>query len=126
MSEVRDYRGSFPGVKAVVFDGCALPFRDKSFDVIYSMGTIEHFDETEQAVSEMARVLKPGGCAIIGVPNRHDPFLHLDNVLLTPHIAGATVEVMQRHSELVTDNVVRFLEGKSLINVVNERFMPAH
>jgi len=53
----------------------ALPFRDASFDAIYSMGTIEHFDETEQAVREMARVLKPGGCAIIGVPNRHDPFL---------------------------------------------------
>src|SRR3954453_4314041 len=53
----------------------ALPFADDSFDAIYSMGTIEHFDETEQAVREMARVLKPGGRAIIGVPNRHDPFL---------------------------------------------------
>ena len=51
-----------------------LPFRDASFDAIYSMGTIEHFDETERAVAEMARVLKPGGRAIIGVPNRHDPF----------------------------------------------------
>jgi SAM-dependent methyltransferase len=39
------------------------------------MGTIEHFDETEQAVAEIGRVLKPGGRAIIGVPNRYDPFL---------------------------------------------------
>jgi SAM-dependent methyltransferase len=39
------------------------------------MGTIEHFDETERAVEEIARVLKPGGRAIVGVPNRHDPFL---------------------------------------------------
>src|SRR6202040_957808 len=52
-----------------------LPFRDASFDAIYSMGTIEHFNETERAVHEMVRVLKPGGRAIIGVPNRHDPFL---------------------------------------------------
>jgi SAM-dependent methyltransferase len=52
-----------------------LPFRDGSFDAVYSMGTIEHFDETERAVREMARVLKPGGRAIVGVPNRHDPFL---------------------------------------------------
>ena len=52
-----------------------LPFRSASFDAIYSMGTIEHFDETERAVEEIARVLKPGGRAIIGVPNRHDPFL---------------------------------------------------
>jgi SAM-dependent methyltransferase len=52
-----------------------LPFGDASFDLIYSMGTIEHFDETEKAVREMTRVLKPGGRAIVGVPNRHDPFL---------------------------------------------------
>ena len=62
-------------LRASAADIRALPFADASFDAIYSMGTIEHFDETEQAVREMARVLKPGGRAIIGVPNRHDPFL---------------------------------------------------
>ena len=67
-------RGPSP-LRAAAADVRSLPFRDASFDAIYSMGTIEHFDETEQAVREMARVLKPGGCAIIGVPNRHDPFL---------------------------------------------------
>lgn len=62
-------------LQSAVADVRALPFRDASFDAIYSMGTIEHFDETEQAVAEMARVLRPGGRAIVGVPNRHDPFL---------------------------------------------------
>ena len=62
-------------LRAAAADVRALPFRDASFDAIYSMGTIEHFDETEQAVEEMARVLKPGGRAIVGVPNRYDPFL---------------------------------------------------
>lgn len=62
-------------LQAAVADVRALPFRDASFDAIYSMGTIEHFDETERAVEEIARVLKPGGRAIVGVPNRHDPFL---------------------------------------------------
>jgi SAM-dependent methyltransferase len=65
-----------PGpLQGAVADVRDLPFRDASFDVIYSMGTIEHFDETEQAVEEIARVLKPGGRAIVGVPNRYDPFL---------------------------------------------------
>jgi SAM-dependent methyltransferase len=62
-------------LRGAVGDVRALPFRDDSFDAIYSMGTIEHFAETEHAVGEMARVLKPGGRAIVGVPNRHDPFL---------------------------------------------------
>ena len=62
-------------LRGAVGDVRDLPFRDASFDAIYSMGTIEHFNETERAVEEMARVLKPGGRAIVGVPNRHDPFL---------------------------------------------------
>ena len=53
----------------------SLPFRSGSFDAVYSMGTVEHFDETQQALEEIFRVLRPGGCAIIGVPNRCDPFL---------------------------------------------------
>jgi SAM-dependent methyltransferase len=53
----------------------ALPFRSASVDVVYSMGTIEHFPEYAAAVREIFRVLKPGGVAIIGVPNKLDPFL---------------------------------------------------
>ena len=62
-------------LRGVVADVRDIPFADASFDAIYSMGTIEHFDGTERAVEEMARVLRPGGRAIVGVPNRHDPFL---------------------------------------------------
>ncbi len=63
------------GLASAVGDVRELPFLNDTFDAIYSMGTIEHFAETEHAVEEMARVLKPGGRAIVGVPNRHDPFL---------------------------------------------------
>jgi SAM-dependent methyltransferase len=79
---VRQARGAFAPrpddpqpLRGVVADVRDIPFRDASFDAIYSMGTIEHFDDTERAVREMARVLRPGGRAIVGVPNRHDPFL---------------------------------------------------
>jgi SAM-dependent methyltransferase len=72
-------RGAFDAgpaaLRSAVGDVRALPFGDASFDAVYSMGTIEHFDETEHAVAEIARVLRPGGRAIVGVPNRHDPFL---------------------------------------------------
>lgn len=68
--------GFAPGaLKAARADVRRLPFADASFDVIYSMGTIEHFDESADAVADMARVLKPGGRLILGVPNRFDPFL---------------------------------------------------
>jgi SAM-dependent methyltransferase len=63
------------GLRGVVADVRALPFRDGSFDGVYSMGTVEHFDETEQAMGETFRIVRPGGRVIMGVPNRHDPFL---------------------------------------------------
>ena len=62
-------------LRGVQGDVRALPFRDASFDAVYSMGTVEHFDDTDGAVREIFRVLRPGGTAVIGVPNRRDPFL---------------------------------------------------
>jgi SAM-dependent methyltransferase len=59
----------------VLADVRSIPLRNDSIDLVYSMGTIEHFDDYETAVAEIYRVLKPGGRAIIGVPNKLDPFL---------------------------------------------------
>ena len=68
---VRDgYRPRFAEADIV-----ALPFAAARFDLVYTMGTIEHIAEYEQALAEIHRVLKPGGLAIIGVPYRWDPFL---------------------------------------------------
>lgn len=52
-----------------------LPFAAGSFDVVYTMGTIEHIDEYREAIREIHRVLKPGGRAVIGVPHKWDLFL---------------------------------------------------
>jgi len=66
-------RAHRPGL--VVSDVRSLPFSDETFDLIYSMGTIEHFLDYEVAIREIFRVLKRDGTAIIGVPNKLDPFL---------------------------------------------------
>lgn len=63
------------GLRAALGDVRQLPFDDAAFDLIYSMGTIEHFADSRCAAAEIFRVLKPGGRAVVGVPNRHDPFL---------------------------------------------------
>ena len=52
-----------------------LPFKAESFDFLYTMGTIEHAPDMDRCVAEIYRVMKPGGIAVVGVPNKHDPFL---------------------------------------------------
>jgi SAM-dependent methyltransferase len=59
----------------LVSDARSIGVASGAFDYLYSMGTIEHFRQYRLALAECRRVLKPGGRAIIGVPNLFDPFL---------------------------------------------------
>jgi SAM-dependent methyltransferase len=51
-----------------------LPYPSGSFDLILSHEVLEHVADDRLAVAEMVRVLKPGGRAVIFVPNRGYPF----------------------------------------------------
>jgi len=46
-------------------DAECLPFADESFDIVYSNGVLHHTPDTEQAIAEVYRLLKPGGRAVI-------------------------------------------------------------
>ncbi|MET0931836.1 MAG: class I SAM-dependent methyltransferase [Aeromicrobium sp.] len=45
-----------------------LPFADGSFDIVGAFDVIEHCDPESTALSELARVLAPGGTMMISVP----------------------------------------------------------
>jgi len=57
----------FAGVD-VVSDGQKLSFKDNSFDAVVCHQVLEHVPNADMAISEMYRVLKPGGKVIITVP----------------------------------------------------------
>ncbi len=48
--------------------GEALPFADGSFDLATSFEVLEHVPDDASAAAELARVLRPGGRALITVP----------------------------------------------------------
>lgn len=47
------------------------------------------------------------------------PLMSAPNVLLTPHIGGATAETVARHSRIMADEIERLLDDQPLAHVVN-------
>lgn len=52
----------------IIADTTSLPFNDKTFDLIICQYVLEHVKDLKKAVSEVDRVLKPGGLVYIDMP----------------------------------------------------------
>jgi len=72
-------RGSF-----AVTDACQLAFADGAFDYVYSFGVLHHAADTERAIEEAHRVLKPGGEALIMLYHRRSLNELVHRVLRVP------------------------------------------
>ena len=54
-----------------------LDFPDESFDGIYSIGVVHHTGDTQRALREIHRVMKPGGLMVIAHIYRRPSFFHM-------------------------------------------------
>jgi SAM-dependent methyltransferase len=52
-----------------VGDGTSLPFVDDAFDIVVTFETLEHIPDDRGFLSELHRVLRPGGEIILSTPN---------------------------------------------------------
>lgn len=58
-----------PNLPLCAGDVSSLPFADKSFDLYYSGGVVEHFEDgAEESLNEACRVLKDDGVLLLSVP----------------------------------------------------------
>ena len=49
------------------------------------------------------------------------PLWAMENVIITPHVAGCSPRIAERHLEVVLENTRRFVRGEPLINVADKR-----
>lgn len=55
-----------------------LPYQNNTFDFISALDVIEHIKEDHLAVSEINRILKPGGILLLTVPHRMKYYTYQD------------------------------------------------
>jgi SAM-dependent methyltransferase len=66
----------FKAKPEVYGDAQHLPFADQSFDAVVCTQVLEHLARPDKVVGELARVLRPGGLALVSVPFFYN--LHLE------------------------------------------------
>ena len=95
-----------------------LPFDDGSFDVAICLEVLEHLVDPEYVVREISRVLKPGGRALLSVPNAAYWTTRVE-LLFTGHYNPRGSPVTQRAAPW-RDPHIRFFNFGTFAAMLNE------
>lgn len=69
-----------------VADGEGLPLREACVDYVTHIGSLEHYQNPEAGMREIARVLKPSGTACVLLPNSYGLFGNIKHVWQTGQV----------------------------------------
>lgn len=83
-------------------DITSLPFKDGEFDFVYASHVLEHIKDDFKAISEVRRILKPGGIAILPVPIICKTTVEYPepNPLETFHVRAPGEDYYERYSQV--------------------------
>lgn len=74
LNEIMSARQFYPRPQYAVFDGCALPFPDKSFDLVFSNAVIEHILGDGRQAKFAQEIMRVGKNWFVTTPNFWYPF----------------------------------------------------
>jgi len=101
-----------------VADGEHLPLPDASFDLVFAHGVVQYTGNDHQMVSEIHRVLRPGGLAVFQGYNRISWLHALSKVMKTP-LEHEDAPVLTRYS---AGEFLNLLGRFETVDLVFERF----
>ena len=117
--ELEGYTGGVIGVdisEASLREAVTPSVEANSFDKVYSLHTIEHIPDLPRFFSETARVLKPGGIAIIVYP--WEPFRGFQAIGAAIRQYKNPFMARQIHLHRLTPkSVTKLIKGTSLVHV---------
>ena len=101
-----------------------MPFNDSTFDIVLCNHVLEHIKKHPQALSEILRVLKPGGLLLVGVPNEGCFFGWLRNRVIQRSILKKTDHVNFFRSKTLNETLVN--SGFNVVKIYREGFFMPH
>src|ERR1700730_8876950 len=120
-----------PGLPVIRGRGAQLPFADQSFDLVVCLWVLEHVDRPDDVLSEVHRVLRPGGHFIFLTPNLRNPLLVLNRLpaplpqlqqRVVPRMYGRVeADTFRVHYRANTESVLRRLAAQSGLEVAGLR-----
>lgn len=82
--------------EALLYDGAVFPFQDGSFDYAFSVSVLEHVTDPKQVLSEVCRVLKPGGRFYLAFPNKWRPLETHTGVWFLSYLPRSLAHILLR------------------------------
>ncbi len=115
----------------------SLPFRSETFDLVLLHEVLEHLVDDGMAVAEAVRVLRPGGKAVVFVPNRLYPFethgfffggrYFFGNIPLINYLPDFLRRRLCPHVRAYTSrNLKKLFEGLPVRILVHTRIFPGY
>ena len=113
------------GLQAEILQGDAerLPFADDSFDRVSSNGVLHHTPDMPAALSEIRRVLTPGGEARIIVYNRNSFHYWLTQVLYEGILKGGLIKERSMAGVLSRGVEYSSIHARPLVRVYSPKHM---
>lgn len=84
-------------------DVISLPYEDQSFDVVMAAHVLEHLPDPQRALTEIIRVLKPGGMVFLCVTR--------------PSLFGALVQLLWRTWAITEQEGIAWLHASQLVDI---------
>ena len=99
------------GSKTIAMDLTDLKFKEKSFDVIICNHVLEHIPNDAKAMSEMFRVLRQDGWAVINVPVNNNSGTTIEDVTINDPIKQLELYGQPDHVRVYGKDYVTRLEN---------------
>src|ERR1700759_2592487 len=96
----------------------------------YFITTARGFIHDEEALAEALRKKQIAGAGLDvweDEPPPHDhPLMAFDNVIVSPHVAGSTIEARENMGHIAADQVLDSLDGRKPPRLINPEVWPAY